>query len=205
MKAPFPPNACFRDFLPPSQHRALLDWALAAEPLFRPSQIMTGGGKIVDEARRKTLSVTAPDAALPWKAAFVERLVAALPEIFARVGMKPFPVSEIQLDLAASGAGGHIAAHRDTSAVADPAGDKMLSAVYYFFREPKSFSGGMLRLHRLGGGEAAGDHLDIEPEQNMLAAFPSFVSHELTPVRCPSGRFPDFRFAINCWFLRKRD
>jgi Rps23 Pro-64 3,4-dihydroxylase Tpa1-like proline 4-hydroxylase len=27
--------------------------------------------------------------------------------------------------------------------------------------------------------------------------------HEVRPVACPSGRFEDHRFAVNCWLCRE--
>jgi Rps23 Pro-64 3,4-dihydroxylase Tpa1-like proline 4-hydroxylase len=40
---------------------------------------------------------------------------------------------------------------------------------------------------------------DIEPGQNRLVAFPSWAPHEVMPISCPSRRFIDSRFAVNCW------
>lgn len=85
--------------------------------------------------------------------------------------------------------------------------DRVLSAVYYFYREPKGFSGGALRLYRFGArpAEANGDPsnwVDVEPHRNSLVAFPSFALHEVLNVDCPSGSFENFRFALNCWFCR---
>jgi SM-20-related protein len=34
--------------------------------------------------------------------------------------------------------------------------------------------------------------------------FPSWVLHEVRPVSCPSKRFVDSRFAINCWLWRRK-
>ena len=83
--------------------------------------------------------------------------------------------------------------------------DRLLSAVLYFHREPKGFSGGELRLFRLNVRPdtkpvEVADHLDLMPVRNSLVAFPSWVTHEVRPISCPSNRFEDFRFALNCWF-----
>jgi hypothetical protein len=74
---------------------------------------------------------------------------------------------------------------------------RVISAVYYFHRLPKSFSGGVLRIHPIGGEPAS--FVDIEPANDKLIFFPSWVPHEVMPVVCPSGRFEDSRFALNCW------
>jgi Rps23 Pro-64 3,4-dihydroxylase Tpa1-like proline 4-hydroxylase len=79
----------------------------------------------------------------------------------------------------------------------------MLSAVYYFHRMPKAFSGGCLRLHRIGA--RPGDiGMDVTPIDNSLVVFPSWAPHEVLPVRCLSGAFGDSRFAVNCWVYRAR-
>jgi SM-20-related protein len=78
----------------------------------------------------------------------------------------------------------------------------VLSGVYYFHAEPKAFTGGALRLYAIGGqGER---YVDIEPTHNSLLMFPSWAPHEVMPVRCPSRRFVDSRFAINCWVHRAK-
>ena len=86
--------------------------------------------------------------------------------------------------------------------------DRLLSAVYYFHREPKRFTGGQLRLHRSTPDDDPSDpepirnpadQIDIEPKRNSLLVFPSWASHEVLPVDCPSSRFEDHRFAVNIW------
>ena len=84
----------------------------------------------------------------------------------------------------------------------------MISAVYYFHNLPRGFSGGQLRLYRFGAvsAEAAADpdnFVDFEPTDNSLVVFPSWVRHEVRPVRCPDGRFDHYRYAVNCWYCRE--
>jgi SM-20-related protein len=91
---------------------------------------------------------------------------------------------------------------------ADSGEDRILSAVYYFYREPKAFFGGALRLYRLNLRPSTisahtNDFIDVEPLQNSLVAFPSWTTHEVRPVSCPTGNFSDYRFALNCWFCRR--
>ena len=51
-------------------------------------------------------------------------------------------------------------------------------------------------------GGAAAPHVDIVPETDTLVVFPSWMSHEVLPVRVPSGAWIDRRFTINCWIHR---
>ena len=84
--------------------------------------------------------------------------------------------------------------------------DRVISAVYYFYREPKGFSGGALRLYRFGADaqDPAADagSIAFEPRQNSLVCFPSWAKHKVEAVSCPSGKFEDYRFGLNCWFCR---
>jgi Rps23 Pro-64 3,4-dihydroxylase Tpa1-like proline 4-hydroxylase len=66
-----------------------------------------------------------------------------------------------------------------------------------------AFSGGELRIHRLGAKPGDFGH-DIEPRQGRLVVFPSWWPHEVLKVRCPSGNFADSRFSVNCWIHRQR-
>ncbi len=132
------------------------------------------------------------------------RLREAAPRWTASLRSTPFETSEVELELAAHNDGAHFTLHSDTYASDEVArGDRMLSAVYYFHRQPKGFDGGALRLHRLGAspGDAG---LDIAPDDNSLVVFPSWGPHEVMPVGCASRAFEDSRFAVNCWLYRAR-
>jgi SM-20-related protein len=49
--------------------------------------------------------------------------------------------------------------------------------------------------------EAAETYTDVEPHNNSILFFPSYVLHEVLPIRCPSGAFADGRFTLNGWVL----
>ena len=121
------------------------------------------------------------------------------------------PPSSLEFELNAYGDGGFFGRHIDISTGRDrvplgakPGEDRVITAVYYFHAEPKGFTGGALRLFRFGSdGGANGDSAAYEPLQNSILAFPSWASHDVEPVSCASGRFADYRFALNCWFCRE--
>lgn len=211
---PLPPYVQLPNFLPPAEHDALLDWVLAHESDFRPAKIFgeSGGAKGLIEPEIR-VGLTTRNIG-PLRATLEQRLRDALPSLESGTGTRA-AASSIELELAAHGDGAHYQAHLDISygegrktAGAKPGEDRVLSAVYYFYREPKPFSGGELRLYRFNVRPktqtvAGGDFIDIEPLQNSIAAFPSWVLHEVRPVRCPGNAFADHRFALNCWFCRK--
>ena len=132
------------------------------------------------------------------------RITAMLPAIVAELRMAPFQPAKFEMELVAHGDGAFFAKHIDTfTGIADlPAAHRMISAVYYFFAEPKGFSGGALRLYPLLDANDEANYRDIEPVSDMLVCFPSFAPHAVRPIACPSGRFGDSRFAINNWICR---
>lgn len=204
---PLPPVAQIRDFLPQDEHSALLEWVLGNEPLFRPAKLAQG--------------VLAPDVRISLTTRkfgqlaerLKERMLDVLPSLEAEIGK--VDATSAELELAAHGDGAFYAQHVDMRygegrdlGRGEFGEDRVLSAVYYFHREPKHFSGGALRLYRFNirpGSEPASpdDYVDIEPLQNSLVAFAPWATHEVRPVVCPSNAFADYRFALNCWFCRK--
>ena len=191
-----PPWLVQRDLLSPDECRDLLRWALDNEARFRPAALDKG---LVDPAIRRSLSLRDLG---PFSAMFEERVRAMVPALIDQLRVTPFVADEIELELVAHNDGAHFALHGDLyTGQGSARGDRMLSAVYYFHRAPKAFSGGCLRLHRIGA--VPGDMgVDIAPDQNSLVIFPSWAPHEVLTVHCPSGAFGDSRFAINCWVYR---
>jgi Rps23 Pro-64 3,4-dihydroxylase Tpa1-like proline 4-hydroxylase len=196
---PMAPYLIEDGFLSGAELAELLDWSLANEARFKDARI--GDGRIDPRAR---IALTLRDLG-PLAELFRERISAAVPGMIAGLRVTPFEISDIELQLAAHNDGAHFAFHADTyvGAPRSERGDRVLSGVYYFHREPKAFSGGDLTLHRFlaNQGDAG---IDIEPAQNRLVAFPSWAAHEVRPVSVPSRAFADSRFAVNCWIYRAR-
>ena len=102
--------------------------------------------------------------------------------------------------------GGYIGEHIDTQT--GPRRVRILSCVYYFAATPHRFSGGQLRLYGFPQRSAAGTEssrppfVELAPETDSLIFFPSWLRHEVLPVRVPSGAWADSRFTINCWIHR---
>lgn len=184
--------------LSPHQCRDLLGWTLDNEARFRPAALDKG---LVDPTIRRSLSLRDLG---PFSALFEAHVRAILPDMIEQMRVTPFVADDIELELVAHNDGAHFALHGDLyTGEGSARGDRMLSAVYYFHRMPKAFSGGCLRLHRIGA--VPGDMgVDIAPDHNSLVAFPSWAPHEVLTVRCPSGVFGDSRFAVNCWAYRAR-
>jgi SM-20-related protein len=200
-----PPVHVFHEFLPEAGRRGLLHYAVANEVRFVPTKVAGEQGGIIDPKRR--ISLRLKDLG-PFGDHLRERFKASAPAIFPRVGMRPFDIGSIELELVAHNDGAHFGPHMDTLvrtsrhyvAGGSPA-DRLMSGVYYFFNEPKGFKGGELRLHPFSTNSSIDKNaVVITPAQNSFVVFPAFVTHEVLPVSCPSLRFSDSRFAVNCWY-----
>jgi SM-20-related protein len=209
---PLPPYVQFEGFLPPDEHAALLDWVMARQQEFKPAGV--GGKSEIDRLDPDVrIGLTTRNLG-PLRERLELLLATVLPVLMQQTGIKGPEPRSIELELAAHGDGAHYGAHLDIpvgegrrSIGARPGEDRVLSAVYYFYNEPKGFSGGALRLYRFNAKPAEGpaadsEYIDIQPLNNSLVAFPSWATHEVRRVSCPSGAFRDYRFALNCWYCR---
>nr|WP_137677933.1 2OG-Fe(II) oxygenase [Parerythrobacter lutipelagi] len=194
-----PRHATFDDLLSASDASALLDNVLGQECAFSASQVTSAEGHTVDLGHRNAASLD-----IDWNAegsAFRAAVRNTLPAIFEATGIRPFSPVTLELECVAHRDGGKFGTHIDTlTDTQRQDSDRIVSAVYYFYREPKPFSGGELALHAIGEDES----IHVEPRHNRLVAFPSFAPHEVMPVTVPGNAFPDARFSINCWLRRKR-
>jgi SM-20-related protein len=132
------------------------------------------------------------------------KILEFVPTLISRLHVSPFEASWLETELVAHGDGAFYKRHIDTQTGSheNMKQIRVLSGVYYFYAEPKAFTGGALRLHAIGGKNSE-NFVDIEPVRNSLLVFPSWAPHEVMPMSCPSRRFIDSRFAINCWVYRK--
>lgn len=212
---PLPPYVRITDFLSEDKHRRLLDWSLSTSEEFQPATVSNVRPRREIRVNRKRRIALTSDRLGPLEPLLRKRLLAALPELMAGTGTGGPPPTSLELELAAHGDGAFFRPHTDIPVGADrqplganPGEDRILSAVYYFYGEPKAFSGGQLRLYAFGPNPPDGEqreHIDLEPVRNSLVAFPSWVAHEVRPITCPSGEFRDYRFALNCWYCRTLD
>jgi Rps23 Pro-64 3,4-dihydroxylase Tpa1-like proline 4-hydroxylase len=195
----------YHDFLEPAQAQALLDYTMENEVRFKGSTL---AGGVIDQSRRRSQRLM--ELGRPGEE-FEARVRAKAPDFFARSGTPPFEIEYVELEIAAHGDGAHFAPHTDipfgwgrSPLGGDKSGtqDRIISLVYYFYREPRGFEGGELWIHRFGSNSEAGDFAEIEPVKNSLVVFPSWATHEVRPVQCPSQKFADYRFAVNCWLCR---
>lgn len=188
------------NFLGIAASDALLRHAIASQHVFRP----TGVNGVVEPNLPVRRSVFTDD--IGELRGVIERQVAqVIPDLTRELGLSPFETGQIEIEMVAHADGGFYTRHIDTcTGPSRPeSGDRVISCVYYFFRQPKSFSGGELRLYPLRSkAEPAPAAIDVAIENDTLVAFSSWMPHEVLPVSNPSTAFEDSRFSINCWVYR---
>ncbi|MEM7688665.1 MAG: 2OG-Fe(II) oxygenase [Pseudomonadota bacterium] len=176
------------DFLPAADHAAMLEYALSHEDQCLPSATGQGQGS----PHRQSLEFKDMG---PCRAILRDALIAVLPDTARAIGVTLGPKLRYDGSMNAHTDGAYYRPHVDIGgAVARRS--RVLSAVYYFHRTPRGFTGGDLRLFRL---DQTGAFVDIPPTDNQLVVFPSMIPHEVRPVSVPSGDFADARFAVNLW------
>lgn len=190
------PYRVLPDFLAGQMAEALIAYAVARQADFTPSPALYAGRHMVDPNIRNALSL--PDLG-PFEQPLTSRILDMRSGIEQALGISPYALSRIELDLTASGDGACFVRHVDTALGKDRTIEtRMTTMVLYLHRRPRGFSGGALRLFALGGP----GFLDIPPDHNSLAVFPAFTPHAVEPVSCASGDFGDFRFAVTVSLLR---
>lgn len=140
----------------------------------------------------------------PVEPDFRSAVMARFDDICAGTGVAPFVVARVETEVCAQRPGSFFAMHIDTD-TREPShslsSDRLISAVYYFPREPLAFSGGELTIYDFTGRTPAAR---IAPLRNRLVAFPSFACHEVTPVIAAHDSFESARWSVNCWLHRAR-
>lgn len=182
----------------------LLDYVMARQSDFRAGLMHNRetGEVIADHVLRDSVYLTDLGAFAGPIRSFVGAI--ASPALSALHVSEP-RVEPMEFAITAYRDGGHIGEHIDT--YERPERIRVLSCVYYFAATPRRYSGGELRLYGLPKGPAAGQRssmpfVDLEPRTDTLVVFPSWIRHQVMPVRVPSGLWLDSRFTINCWMHR---
>jgi SM-20-related protein len=125
-------------------------------------------------------------------------ILARLPEV---LGCQIANVATLEAQLTASGNGEFFRLHNDNSHA--NLSSRRITFVYYFYREPKRFTGGELKLYPTATVDSrvrpVGEPILIEPRQNRLVFFESHLMHEVATVSVETAEFMDSRFTLNGW------
>lgn len=183
-------------FLTPEEHRQLLEFTLAKASEFVSTSTSTGQ----EDYRKSVVLHSFPE----FTSLITRRIRQAFPNVLSKLNLPPFGITQIEAQLTGHNDGNYYKVHNDNGSY-DTA-SRELTYVYYFYQEPKAFSGGELvvydsRIENNYYVQADTFHL-VEPRNNSIVFFLSRYMHEVLPVTCPSRRFEDSRFTINGWIRR---
>lgn len=188
------------EFLVWQELHRLWEYVKAHEPSFLGSKVVSHPDPKYLEHRRSRVLLDAG----PFHSLVEQRIKYYFSHVAKGLCQGPFPISQVESQITASNDGDYFKIHNDSTNANAPF--RVISYVYFFYSEPKAFQGGELALYdsRIENGVAVPTKLRtrITPEQNTMVLFPSACPHEILPVSCPSGRFPDSRFTINGWLHR---
>ncbi|MDZ8090090.1 MAG: 2OG-Fe(II) oxygenase [Nostoc sp. DedQUE12b] len=184
------------NFLKPEEHKSLLKYVLEKESDFLPSNTSTN-----DVNYRQSMVVYS---FAEFSELILKRIQAMIPDIISKLNLPSFSVSQIESQLTAHNDGNYYKLHNDNGS--SDTDTRELTYVYYFYQEPKSFSGGELLIYdsKIENNlyVNAETFKTVEPRNNSIVFFLSRYMHEVLPVNCPSQAFGDSRFTINGWVRR---
>jgi hypothetical protein len=187
------------DFVGRAVAEQLYQYAIAHEPGFQRSKVALGHVSIVDESRRVSKVNSDIDPVMPLIEPTIRK---AVDEAIPKLGLVNVDSYFLEPELSWCGDGGFFKMHADSLSRDRLEIQRVMTMVYYFYKEPKAFTGGQLRLYALGADANSSPQQEIEPRFDRAVFFPSWFPHEVLPVHCSSDAFADGRFAISCWVRR---
>lgn len=184
------------NFLSKTELNNLLEYVLSQEAKFVSSSTFTNA----ESYRRSLVLHNFPE----FSEQITAKIISILPDIQQQLELPPFIASQIEAQITAHNDGNYYKIHNDNGSI--DTSNRELTYVYYFYHEPKPFSGGELVIYDSkieNEFYVRGDNFQtIEPRNNSMVIFPSRYFHEVLPVICPSQTFADSRFTVNGW-IRK--
>ncbi|RCJ26133.1 proline hydroxylase [Nostoc minutum NIES-26] len=184
------------NFLAPNEHELLIKYVLERESDFVSTSTSTNDINY----RRSMVLYSFPE----FSELIVKRIQTIIPDVISKLGLPSFAISQIESQLTAHNDGNYYKIHNDNGS--PETATRELTYVYYFYREPKPFSGGELLIYdsKIENNfyVNAESFKTVEPRNNSIVFFISRYMHEVKPVICPSKAFADSRFTINGWVRR---
>ena len=184
------------NFLTPTETSQLLDYVLSQQSAFIPSSTSTNQA----DYRQSLILHSFPE----FSQLMISKIQAILPDVFSKLKLPLFYASQIEAQLTAHNDGNYYKVHNDNGS--PETATREFTYVYYFYQEPKPFSGGELLIYdskiENGHYKKAETFKTVEPRNNSIVFFLSRYLHEVLPVSCLSRDFKDSRFTINGWVRR---
>lgn len=105
----------------------------------------------------------------PYKTIFENVISDNFNDFCEKLKIMPFKINGIELQIAAHGDGAFFKQHIDThTELQNNSKNRVISAVYYFFNEPKQFEGGELVLHPFSFMDGDDNSVTFSPMNNSL-------------------------------------
>lgn len=187
------PYALIDDFLSPSQLNDLLRYSISKQSEFIP----TTNSASDPNYRRSFYLMKFPE----FSELMIKLVRKITPQIITHLDINNFVIGQIESQMTAHNHGNYYKIHNDNGS--PDCATRVLTYVYYYYREPRPFTGGELVIYdskiENGYSVAADSRKVIQPTNNTIIFFPSGCMHEVLPVSCPTEYFADSRFTINGW------
>ena len=198
-RQPTTPIVVFDEFLVSEELTGLLDYTISHSDYFASTRVISREGEgIIDRTNRRSRVLIAWS---PFHELLANRIGTFFPAVLEKLRWPSFQVRHIETQLTASNHEEFFKTHSDNGNVV--VRTRQLTFVYFFYREPKRFSGGELIIYdtlvKDGYHTPAGPSYVIHPRQNQIVFFPSYCLHQVTTISCPSRAFADSRFTLNGW------
>jgi len=184
------------NFLTKAENEKLFDHVLQKESDFVPATTSTK-----QENYRSSLVLYS---FTKFQELIVHKIRETFPSILNKLNIPEFSIAEIESQITAHNDNNFYKIHNDNGS--PEVETRIFTYVYYFYQEPKKFTGGELRIYdsRIQEGYyvKAETFKSIRPKNNSIVFFLSRYMHEVLPVVCPSQNFADSRFTVNGWIRR---
>lgn len=181
------------NFLTDAEKNKLIKYVLAKESQF----VTTSTSTNADDYRRSMVLHSFPE----FSELMVNRIKGILPDVLGKLNIPSFPLGDIEAQLTMHNDNNFYKLHNDSGS--PDTATRFFTYVYYFYREPKAFSGGELQIYdsKIENNFYVADETfrTVEPRNNSIVFFLSRYMHEVLRVSCPSKAFADSRFTINGW------
>lgn len=196
------PYLQFDDFLDAQSVERLVDFVRAHEGDLTASGVLAAPGDEKKEVRRSRTMYELDEI---WPL-FDAQLHGLLPTLRRELEVPWFQVDHVERQLTVHHDGDFFGVHNDSGG--EEVGTRMLTYVYYFNIDPKQFDGGELWVYDFYDEDYVrqkGDaYVALEPKHNSIVFFPSWVHHEVRPVRSKVEGIEGCRMTVNGWFHMPR-
>lgn len=133
-----------------------------------------------------------------------QKILDTLPSVLQQLNHPQFDVSRVEMQMTAHGDACFYKVHTDAGSKKTET--RELTYVYYFYQEPKQFSGGELKIYdtemKNNSFKQKEREQIVEPRNNSIVFFNSRCKHEVLQIDCDSHDFQHSRFTLNGWLRR---